>query len=238
MSDNEGTQPPPRSEPGAADAGPPAAAPVARSPIPPAEPERVEAGWEVSGARSGAVLTITDCTPLAKVHVRAPWNGTFAKALGVPSGRAARDAAGSLAGAGLLAGAGPGEWLMLAPPGTAEKVAGQFTQLAAESAPDEFVSVIDLTHGRALVRVTGGEAASLLARLCPVDLDDEMTPDGTALRAPVAGVSTDMVRDDRDGTPSYLLHCERSSGRYLFDALMAAGGELGVGVDGFMTPGI
>ncbi len=238
MSDNEGTQPPPRSEPGAADAGLPAAAPVARSPIPPAEPVRVEAGWEVSGARSDAALTLTDCTPLAKVVVRAPWNGTFAKALGVPFGRAARDPAGTLTGAGLLVGAGPGEWLLLAPPGTAGQATGQLTGLAAESAPDEFVSVIDLTHGRALVRVTGGSAADLLARLCPVDLDGEMTPDGTAFRAPVAGISTDVVRDDRDGTPSYLLHCERSSGRYLFDALMAAGGELGIGVDGFMTPGI
>ena len=226
------------SEPGPAEAGTPTATPVARSPIPAAAPVRVEAGWEVSGARSGAALTVTDCTPLAKVAVRAPWNGTFAKALGVPFGRASRDLGGPLAGTGLLVGAGPGEWLLLAPPGTAGKAAGQLTGLAAESAPEEFVSVIDLTHGRALVRVTGGQAADLLARLCPADLDGEMTPDGTAFRSPVAGISTDLVRDDRDTAPSYLLHCERSSGRYLFDSLMAAGGELGIGVDGFMTPGI
>jgi hypothetical protein len=34
--------------------------------------------------------------------------------------------------------------------------------------------------------------------------------------------------------PSYLLHCERSSGQYLFDTLLDAGREFGVQVDGFL----
>ena len=62
--------------------------------------------------------------------------------------------------------------------------------------------------------------------------------DGAALRAPVAGVATDIIRGDRAGVPSYLLHCERSSGRYLFGALVSAGEPLGIGVDGFRLPGI
>jgi sarcosine oxidase subunit gamma len=70
--------------------------PVSSSPIAPAPPVRVEAGWEVSGCRSEAALTITDCTPLAKVHLRAPWNGAMAKALGVPFGRASREGGGGL----------------------------------------------------------------------------------------------------------------------------------------------
>ncbi|HUZ38483.1 MAG TPA: hypothetical protein VMV17_19330 [Streptosporangiaceae bacterium] len=205
---------------------------IARSPIPPAAPVRVEAGWEVSGCHSDAALTITDCTPLAKVHVRAPWNGVMAKTLGVPFGRAARDSGG------LLIGAGPGEWLMLARPGAAPDLVSRLEGTAASSAPEEFVSVIDLTHGRALVRVTGGQAADLLASLCGVDLDDDMTPDGTAFRSSVAGVATDVIRDDRGGPRSYLLHCERSSGQYLFGALTGAGEPFGIGVDGFLAPGI
>jgi heterotetrameric sarcosine oxidase gamma subunit len=242
---------------GSATAGGPV---LARSPIAPAAPVRVEAGWEVSGCRSDAALTVTDCTPLAKVAVRAPWNGALAKALGVPFGRASRDggvqdaagqdaagqdAAGQDAAgqdaAGqpwLVAGSGPGEWLVLAPAGTAARVASRLAALAAESAPEEFVSVVDLTHGRALLRITGPDAAELLARLCPVDLDDDMTPDGTALRGPVAGLATDIIRDDRGGTASYLVHCERSSGQYLFGALTAAGESLGIAVDGFRAPGI
>ena len=214
---------------------------VARSPIAPAPPVRVEAGWEVSGSLSDAPLTITDCTPLAKVHLRAPWNGAMAKALGVPFGRAGRDLEGP-DGVWLVAGSGPGEWFVFAPPGTAGLAGGWLGTLAADSAPEEFVSVVDLTHGRALMRITGPDAAELLARLCGADLHDDMAPDGAALRAPVAGVATDIIRDDirvdGAGVPSYLLHCERSSGQYLFGALVSAGESLGIGVDGFRLPGI
>jgi heterotetrameric sarcosine oxidase gamma subunit len=211
--------------------------PVSRSPIAPAPPVRVEAGWEVSGGRSEAALTITDCTPLAKVHLRAPWNGAMAKALGVPFGRADREGGGP-DGAWLVVGSGPGEWLVLGPPGAAAAVTDWLATVAADAAGDEFVSVTDLTHGRALVRVTGPDAADLLARLCGADLHDDMAPDGAALRSSVAGVATDIVRDDQAAVPSYLLHCERSSGQYLFGALVSAGESFGIGVDGFRLPGI
>ena len=181
--------------------------------------------------------SITDCTPLAKVHLRAPWNGAMAKALGVPFGRADRDGA-SQDGAWLVVGSGPGEWFVLAPPGAAAAAAGWLGTMATDSAPEEFVSVVDLTHGRALMRITGPDAADLLARLCGADLHDDMAPDRAALRSAVAGVATDIIRDDRAGVPSYLLHCERSSGQYLFGALVSLGQELGIGVDGFRLPGI
>jgi len=213
---------------------------VARSPIAPAPPVRVEAGWEVSGCRSDAPLWIADHTPLAKVHLRAPWNGAMAKALGVPFGRAGRESPGpdGQEGAWLVVGSGPGEWYVLAPPGGAAAVADWLGQMAADSAGEEFVSVVDLTHGRALMRIAGRDAAELLARLCGADLHDDMAPDGGALRSAVAGVATDIIRDDRAGVASYLLHCERSSGQYLFDALVSAGESLGIGVDGFRLPGI
>ena len=208
---------------------------LARSPIAPAPPVRVEACWEVSGCRSDAPLTIADHTPLAKVYLRAQWNGAMAKALGVPFGRACRIPDGP---DGIVVGSGPGEWFVFAPPGAAGQVADWLGTLAADSAPREFVSVVDLTHARALMRITGRDAAELLARLCGADLHDDMAPDGAALRSSVAGVATDIVRDDRAGVPSYLLHCERSSGQYLFDALTGAGESLGIGVDGFRLPGI
>ncbi len=225
---------------------------IARSPIAPAAPVRVEAGWEVSGCRSDAPLTIADHTPLAKVHLRAPWNGAMAKALGVPFGRACREAPDQDRSGPddpdrtwLVVGSGPGEWFVFAPPGAAAPVAGWLARLAADAAPEEYASAVDLTHGRALMRVTGQDAAELLARLCGADLHDDMAPDGAALRAPVAGVATDIIRDDQAeaGRPSYLLrsyllHCERSSGQYLFGALVSAGEPLGIGVDGFRLPGI
>ena len=205
--------------------------PVARSPISPAPPVTVEHGWEVSARRSGVELRITDHTPLAKVLVLASENGEAARALGVPFGRATRDEHGML-----VVGSGPGEWLLLAPPGTAPEVMGRVEEAVAGD--DGLVSVFDATHGRALMRITGARAADLLSKVCAIDFSEEVTPEGAAFRSSVAKLVTDVVRDDREGERSYLLHCERSSGQYLFDALVDAGEEFGVEADGFVAPGI
>jgi heterotetrameric sarcosine oxidase gamma subunit len=203
------------------------AAPVARSPISPAPPVKVEYGWEVSTRRTDADPRIMDCTPLAKVLVLASKEGEVARALGVPFGRAVRDEYGTL-----VVGSGPGEWLLLGPPGASAAVAGR-----VEEAPnEEMVSVFDATHGRALIRITGAQTVDLLAKVCGIDLSEEVTPDGAAFRSSVAKLVTDVVRDDRDGERSYLLHCERSSGQYLFDALIDAGDEFGIEVEGFTSP--
>jgi heterotetrameric sarcosine oxidase gamma subunit len=87
---------------------------------------------------------------------------------------------------------------------------------------------VDLTHGRALVRLGGPRSAELMARVCGIDLADDAVPDGAALRTSVANLVTDIVRDDDGGEPGYLLHCERSSGQHLVDALLDAGADLGL----------
>jgi len=99
---------------------------------------------------------------------------------------------------------------------------------AAPSPEGEFISVVDVTHGRALIRLTGVLAARLLAKVCPIDFSERVTPHGAAFRSSVAALATDVVRDDRDGSPSYLLHCERSAGQYLYDSLLDAGADLGI----------
>ena len=203
------------------------AEPVARSPIAPVSPVTVDYGWEISARRSDAELRIMDCTPLAKVLVRASADGEVALALGVPFGRAARDEHGTL-----VVGSGPGEWLLLAPPGAGAAVAGRVEEVPAEG----LVSVFDATHGRALMGISGAQALDLLAKVCGIDFSEEVTPDGAAFRSSVAKLVTDVVRDDRDRERSYLLHCERSSGQYLFDALIDAGDEFGIEVEGFVAP--
>src|SRR5215472_11477384 len=135
------------SEPGGSCGAPPEAGdgPLARSPIPPRQPTTITAGWEVSGGGAVGELTLTDCTPLAKVLIRAPVAGDMAGELAVPFGRAARDHAGIL-----VVGSGPGEWLLIAPPGQAADLVVRYENLATQL-PGEVVSVIDLTHGRALM---------------------------------------------------------------------------------------
>ena len=199
-----------------------AESPVARSPIAPAPPVALAHGWEVSARRSTAALRITDCTPLDKLLVRALAGGGVAGAFGVPFGRAARDMRDVL-----VVGSGPGEWTLLARPGAGAAA-------AAALPDDDLTSVVDLTSGRALIRISGAHTAALLAKVCAIDLAEDVTPDGAAFRTSVAKLVTDVVRHDHDGERSYLLHCERSYGQYLFDALLDAGAEYAIDVEGFV----
>jgi heterotetrameric sarcosine oxidase gamma subunit len=193
----------------------------ARSPIAVDGPEATVSGWLVSGRRSSGDLTLTDMTPLAKVAIRAEPTGPLA------------DALLTYDGAELVTSVVAGEWLVLARAGEQDRLVGWLESWRG----DEFASVVDLTHGRALLRLTGRQAIDVLVKECAVDLSDRGCPDGRALRCAMSGLAVDVVRHDLDGLPSYLLHCERSSGQYLFDALLDAGAEFGLDVDGF-RPGV
>lgn len=197
-----------------------ATVPVARSPLAPAGQTVIVAGWEYSaGAETGPVV-VADRSALAKVHVRASATPEVISALGTRFGRA------TWVGDRLIVGAGPDEWLVLGAPGQERAIADE-VESTVGAATSDLLSVIDLTHGRALMRVSGARTMSLLRRVTAVDLDDRLVPDGSALRTSVAGVVTDMIRDDQADQSSFLLHCERSSGRYLQQSLLAAGADLG-----------
>jgi sarcosine oxidase, subunit gamma len=202
--------------------------PIARGPVA-VSPATVRDGWEIDARVATGALTLSDESPLAKVHVRAPFDGASRAALGVGFGRTVRADLGT--GEVLVVGSGPGEWLVLGASGTAGALRTAIEQRLAGSG--EFTTVLDLTHGRALLRLQGAAAATVLAGVCAIDFDDAVTPNGAALRTSLAAVVTDIVRDDRSGVPSYLLHVERSSGQYLADALLDAGGPSGLEVTGF-----
>ena len=208
---------------------PRATTPFAESPISPPDPLRVEQGWRVGGRPSRAPLRIADATPLAKVLVRGD-QGSLATALGVPFGQAAR-----LPDGVLVAGTGPGRWLLLGAPGSAASLIALGTG-AADPGDPGLVTVVDRTHALALVRLSGAAAPDLLGRVCPVDLHPAVTPDGAVLTSLVAGMTVGIIRDDRAAVRSYLLSVDRSLGRALFEALLDAGGGFGVAVDGFRTP--
>jgi heterotetrameric sarcosine oxidase gamma subunit len=207
-------------------------APVARSAILVPGPRAVVASWDVSTLNSSGALRLCDVSPLSKVQVRAELDGAFAASIGVGFRRSRRRDDGTL-----VIGSGPGEWLLIGAVGTAGALMAALTEadLAAE-----FVTAVDLTHGRALMRLTGLDAHRVLSKVCAVDLADGVTPDGAAFRSSVAKIATDVVRDDvGTGTPrgpSYLLHCERSSGQYLFDCLLDAGREFDIEPDGSLEP--
>jgi sarcosine oxidase gamma subunit len=81
---------------------------------------------------------------------------------------------------------------------------------------------VDLSHVRAVFRLSGDHAMDVLAAVCALDLSDDMLPNGAAARTLIAGVATELVRDDVEGSPSYLLLPSRSFGNYLWRVLVDA----------------
>ncbi|HXV71629.1 MAG TPA: hypothetical protein VEB69_09525 [Acidimicrobiia bacterium] len=96
---------------------------------------------------------------------------------------------------------------------------GEWTVLSTRPEGD----VVDLTHVRCMFRLTGDRAAELLNRICALDLSDGMFPTGAAGRTLVAGVVTELVRDDIEDVPSYLILPSSSFGRYLWGTIEDAG---------------
>ncbi len=200
--------------------------PIARSAfIGCATSSQITQGWEMPANRATGPLTIGDLSAVAKVLVKAPSIPEVDEAIGSRFGRAA------WYGERLVCGAAPDEWLVMAPVGTAAQTVEHF-RAAVTAVTRQLTTVMDLTHGRALLRISGAKTLDLLHRLTAIDLDDRFVPQGAALRTSVAHVVTDVVRDDVAGEPSYLLHCERSSGRYLLESLLAARTDLDAYIDG------
>jgi len=78
---------------------------------------------------------------------------------------------------------------------------------------------VDITHVRAMFRLSGVGARHALEHLCSIDLGDEMTPNGAAARTLVAAVATELVRDDQGEEVSYLLLVSRSFAQHVWDRL-------------------
>lgn len=125
----------------------------------------------------------------------------FAGHAGIVPGTSARS------GESLVWSVSPDEWTVLGP---------------------EPADAVDLTHVRAMFRLTGPDAAVLMNRVCALDFGDHMFPDGAAARTLFAGVATEIIRDDLDGVRSYLLLPSRSYSTYLLEVIRDAGAEFGL----------
>lgn len=116
------------------------------------------------------------------------------------------------------------EWSV--PLGTSKREDGR---LVFSTSPGEWMVIggdapaaaADLTHVRAMFRLSGAGARGILEHVCALDLGDQMTPNGAAARTLVAGVAGELVRDDVAGELSYLVLMSRSFARSVWERLLA-----------------
>lgn len=166
----------------------------------------------VTPYHTGGALTLDDESSASKLLVLADPASPTAQQLATTFGSAHRNEGV------LVCGVRPNEWLIL---GSSEACWAAVATLDQEG----HVSVVDLTHSRAMFRISGAPSASALEKLCSVDWNDDMTPNLAVVSASVAKVTCDIIRDDHDGVRSYVIACDRSFGQYLFDAVVDAAQE-------------
>lgn len=87
----------------------------------------------------------------------------------------------------------------------------------------------DVTHGQAVLKLAGPDAAEALSKICGLDFYPTVFPSMQAKQTSAAKTKTLVVRCDEGEMPVYYLLVARPFGRYFWDILWDAGQEFGMG---------
>ncbi|MCB9949030.1 MAG: sarcosine oxidase subunit gamma [Rhodospirillaceae bacterium] len=126
---------------------------------------------------------------------------------------------------------GPDEWLIVTPPGGEAALLAQATQALA----GRHIALTDVTDNATTIGVAGPQAASLLAKGCPLDLHPAVFGLGRVAQSLIGSV--DMILECTPdaltpGERAFLLHVRRSFARHVWDWLVDGAREYGLTVEG------
>ena len=117
---------------------------------------------------------------------------------------------------------GPGEWWLVG-------ADGALTEAAVRARlPVPPRAIVNLSHGRTVVRIGGARAGDVIAKGCPLDLDPAAFAAGGCPQSVLAGVNLLLHRLAQDD--GFDLYIPRSYARHVWEWLLLAGAEYGVGI--------
>lgn len=96
----------------------------------------------------------------------------------------------------------------------------------APDIPADQGTVLDLSHGRALVRISGDQARAVMMRLTSIDLRDPAFPDGSVAATGAHHTPWTLFRRD-DGAPAYEVLIMRSYAQDFWDQLQHLSAQFG-----------
>ncbi|HEV7324827.1 MAG TPA: sarcosine oxidase subunit gamma family protein [Bosea sp. (in: a-proteobacteria)] len=115
----------------------------------------------------------------------------------------------------------PGCWLIEAPAGQRDELPGTLAQ-----ALKGIAAMVDQSHGRCVIEISGAEARAVLARLCRLDLHERVFQPGHSASTLVGHVSCLIHRLDGE-TSSFRLLVGSTFAEWLLDELTAAAASYG-----------
>ena len=111
---------------------------------------------------------------------------------------------------------GPNSWLIIANDDESGRKPGELLEILKKAAGD-LAAVVDQSHGRCGLRLSGNHARTVMAKNCAIDLHPGAFKAGNCALAPVAHMSALLVQVD--DTPSYDLFIARSLARSVAHAI-------------------
>ena len=112
------------------------------------------------------------------------------------------------------------------PPGREVRTQRKLTTTLKAS--EQFVTVTDITHGRAEIRVVGPDSQELLSKVCGLDFHPSAFPNETAKQSSLAKTTQLIIRYDIGESPAFSIIGVQSLGAYIWDTMMEAGREFGI----------
>lgn len=125
---------------------------------------------------------------------------------------------------------GPDEWLLLAE----NCQSGTLVADLQAALSDHFVSVVDITAGQTVIRLSGPSTFDVLARGCALDLHPSVFPPGACAQTLLARAQVLLIAVD--DTPTFDIIVRRSFAPYVAAWLQDAGHQFGLRFPPTPTP--
>lgn len=179
---------------------------------------------EIAAARSGVVLA--DESPNGKLTVEGAQAGAILNAAFDPDLPSLAINAGAVVAPDRIYCLRGDLFFVSTSPSSENAVRKKLT--TAIEASGDFVTVTDMTHGRAEIRVIGPASQELLSKVCGLDFHPAEFPDGTAKQSSVVKTTQLIIRRDIGELPAFSIIGAQSLGAYVWNTIMEAGGEWGL----------
>jgi len=115
----------------------------------------------------------------------------------------------------------------LSTPPSQERDALSRLEAALRQAP-HFVTVTDVTHGLADLRLVGPASRTVLSKLCGLDFHPDVFPDMMVKQTSLAKTKQMLIRRDFEELPAYNIIGAQSLAVYLWSVILEAGHEFGI----------
>jgi len=117
---------------------------------------------------------------------------------------------------------GPDEWLVVTP----ERRLDRIERALRDALEGQHTALTDVSHGRAIVVLSGPHAREVLAKGCTLDLHPRVFGPGRCAQSRLAKCQA-LIHQTTDA-PEYEIHVQRSFAQYAWTWLEDAGQEFGV----------